>query len=130
MDSGIQLDLPIDDSFLTSYPNELSGGQLQRVAIARALLIKPEILICDESFTMLDASVKIDILKLLRRIQQEMNLSIIFITHDLVLAKKFCNRLLIINDGIIIEEGDSIDIFNNPKHPITRKLIDSCLNIN
>tara|TARA_B100000963_G_scaffold34475_1_gene25597 strand:- start:1018 stop:2613 length:1596 start_codon:yes stop_codon:yes gene_type:complete len=125
-----KLDLPIDDIFLASYPNELSGGQLQRVAIARALLIKPEILICDESFTMLDASVKIEILKLLRRIQKEMNLSIIFITHDLLLAKKFCNRLLIINDGIIIEEGDSINIFNNPKHPITRKLIDSCLNIN
>ena len=125
-----KLDLPIDDSFFSSYPNELSGGQLQRIAIARALLIQPEILICDESFNMLDASVKIEILKLLRRIQNEMNLSIIFITHDLLLAKKFCNRILIINDGIIIEEGDSINIFNNPKHPITKKLIDSCLNIN
>ena len=125
-----KLNLPSDSNFLNSYPNELSGGQLQRVAIARALLINPKILICDESVTMLDATVKMDILKLLRQIQEEMTLSIIFITHDLGLAKKFCDRLLILNKGIVVEEGDSFQIFNNPQHIVTRKLIKSSLNIN
>lgn len=125
-----KLDLPFDNNFLNSYPNQLSGGQLQRVAIARALLINPKILICDESITMLDATVKMDILKLLRQIQEEMTLSIIFITHDLGLAKKFCDRLLIINKGTIVEEGDSFEVFNNPKHIVTKNLINSSLNIN
>ena len=125
-----KLDLPFDENFLNSYPHELSGGQLQRVAIAKALLINPKILICDESITMLDAAIKVDILKLLRRVQEEMSLSIIFITHDLGLAKKFCDRLLIIDKGIIVEEGDTFQIFNNPKHIVTKTLINSCLNIN
>jgi len=125
-----KLDLPSDNNFLNAYPNELSGGQLQRVAIARALLINPKVLICDESVNMLDATVKMDILKLLRHIQEEMTLSIIFITHDLGLAKKFCDRLLIINKGKVIEEGDSIQVFNNPKHKVTKNLINSSLNIN
>ena len=125
-----KLDLPLDNNFLDSYPSQLSGGQLQRISIARALLIQPKILICDESLTMLDACVKIEILALLRKIQEEMSLSIIFITHDLGLAKKFCDRLLILNDGIIVEEGDSFNIFNNPRHFITKRLINSSLNIN
>ncbi len=125
-----KLNLPSDSDFLNSYPKELSGGQLQRVAIARALLINPKILICDESVTMLDATVKMDILKLLRQIQEEMTLSIIFITHDLGLAKKFCDRLLIINKGSVVEEGDAFQVFNNPQHIVTKKLINSSLNIN
>ena len=125
-----KLNLPSHSNFLNSYPNELSGGQLQRVAIARALLINPKILICDESVTMLDATVKIEILKLLRQIQKEMTLSIIFITHDLGLAKKFCDRLLIINKGAVVEAGDSFQVFNNPQHIVTKNLIKSSLNIN
>ena len=125
-----KLDLPSHNNFLNSYPHELSGGQLQRVAIARALLINPKILICDESVTMLDATVKIDILKLLRKIQEEMTLSIIFITHDLGLAKNFCDRLLIINKGTVVEEGDSFQVFNKPRHIVTQNLINSSLNIN
>tara|TARA_Y100001933_G_scaffold227466_1_gene242195 strand:- start:85 stop:564 length:480 start_codon:yes stop_codon:yes gene_type:complete len=125
-----KLDLPSDNYFLNSYPNELSGGQLQRVAIARAVLINPKILICDESLTMLDATVKMDILRLLRRIQEEMTLSIIFITHDLAMAKKFCDRLLIINQGTIVEEGKSMEVFNNPQHIVTKNLIKNSLNIN
>jgi len=125
-----KLDLPSDNNFLQSYPHVLSGGQLQRVAIARALLINPKILICDESITMLDATIKMDILKLLRQIQREFTLSIIFITHDLGLAKKFCDRLLILDKGKVVEEGDSFQVFNHPKHNVTKKLINSSLNIN
>jgi len=85
------LHLPLNNNFFNSYPNQLSGGQLQRIALARALLLKPKILICDESVNMLDASVKIEILELLRVFQVKMNLTIIFITHDLGIAKRFCN---------------------------------------
>ena len=125
-----KLNLPNNNYFLNSYPNQLSGGQLQRISIARALLIQPKILICDESVNMLDASVKIDILHLLRKLQIDMNLTIIFITHDLGLAKRFCSRLLVIHNGEIIEEGNSKDIFSNPHHQVTKNLLKSSLNIN
>ncbi len=124
------LNLPSDFQFLNSYPSQLSGGQLQRISIARSLLLKPKILVCDESVNMLDASVKIEILDLLSKIQQKMDLSIIFITHDLGIAKNFCNRLLVMDYGKIIEEGDSSTIFSNPKNNITKALVDSSLNLN
>jgi len=124
------LNLPSDAEFLDSYPSQLSGGQLQRISIARSLLLKPKILICDESVNMLDACVKIEILDLLRKIQEKMDLSIIFITHDLGIAKNFCNRLIVMNYGRIIEEGDSSSIFSNPKNNITKALVDSSLNLN
>ena len=124
------LNLPLDSNFLNSYPSQLSGGQLQRISIARSLLLKPKILICDESVNMLDAHVKVEILELLRKIQEKMDLSIIFITHDLGIAKNFCNRLLVMNHGKIIEEGDSSTIFSSPKNDITKALIASSLNLN
>ena len=124
------LNLPLDSDFLNSYPRQLSGGQLQRISIARALLLKPKILICDESVNMLDAYVKTEILYLLRKIQKEMDLSIIFITHDLGIAKNFCSRLLVMNYGKIIEEGESTKIFSDSKSDITKALVKSSLNLN
>ena len=124
------LSLPTDDEFLKSYPSQLSGGQLQRISIARALLLKPKILICDESVNMLDAYVKIEILDLLRKIQEKMDLTIIFITHDLGIARRFCNRLLVMHRGQIIEHGDCSSIFSKPKNNITRALVNSSLNLN
>ena len=124
------LSLPTDRQFLNSYPSQLSGGQLQRISIARSLLLKPKILICDESVNMLDAYVKIEILDLLRKIQEKMDLTIIFITHDLGIAKNFCNRLLVMHCGQIIEYGDSFSIFSNPKNDITKALVNSSLNLN
>jgi len=124
------LNLPLNNDFFNSYPSQLSGGQLQRISIARSLLLKPKILICDESVNMLDAYVKVEILDLLRKIQEKMDLSIIFITHDLGIAKNFCNRLLVMNYGKIIEEGDSSTIFSNPKNHMTKALVDSSLNLN
>ena len=124
------LNLPTDYEFLNSYPNELSGGQLQRISIARSLLLKPKILICDESVNMLDAYVKIEILEILRKIQKKMDLTIIFITHDLAIAKNFCNRLLVMHYGKIIDEGQSSTIFSNPKNKNTKALVDSSLNLN
>ena len=119
-----------DEQFLDSYPSQLSGGQLQRISIARSLLLKPRILICDESVNMLDAYVKIEILELIRKMQNKMNLTIIFITHDLAIAQKFCNRLLVMNSGQIVEEGYSSSIFSDPKNINTKVLVDSSLNLN
>ena len=124
------LNLPSDSEFLNSYPSQLSGGQLQRISIARSLLLKPKILICDESVNMLDAYVKIEILELLRKIKEKMDLTIIFITHDLGIAKNFCDRLLVMNYGKIIEEGEPSNIFSNPKKNITKALVESSLNLN
>jgi len=109
------LNLPLNNDFFNSYPNQLSGGQLQRISLARALLLKPKILICDESVNMLDASVKIELLELLRVLQEKMNLTIIFITHDLGIAKRFCDRLLVMNEGKIHQIDTPINLLNNPK---------------
>ncbi len=124
------LNLPYCEKFLNSYPNQLSGGQLQRISLARSLLLKPKILICDESVNMLDASVKIEILKLLRTMQEKMNLTIIFVTHDLGIAKRFCDRLLVMKDGKIVDEGQSSIIFSKTKNKYTKSLINTSLNLN
>ncbi len=124
-----KVNLPVTEDFKKSYPSQLSGGQLQRISIVKALLVKPKILICDESVNMLDATVKIEILFLLRQLQKNMNLSIIFITHDLGLAKRFCNRLLVMSNGQIVEEGTPSNIFKNPQHTTTKKLLRSSLNL-
>jgi len=123
------LNLPLNNDFFNSYPNQLSGGQLQRISLARALLLKPKILICDESVNMLDASVKIEILELLKVFQEKMNLTIIFITHDLGIAKRFCNRLLVMNHGKIVDEGESSTIFTKTKNTYTKSLLNSSLNL-
>jgi len=123
------LSLPFKSEFLNSYPSQLSGGQLQRISLARALLLKPKILICDESVNMLDASVKIEILELLRVMQEKMDLTIIFITHDLGIAKRFCNRLLVMNHGKIVDEGESSTIFTKTKNTYTKSLLNSSLNL-
>jgi len=123
------LNLPLKDDFLNSYPSQLSGGQLQRISLARALLLQPKILICDESVNMLDASVKIEILELLRVLQEKMDLTIIFITHDLAIATRFCDRLLVMNHGRIVDEGESSTIFNKTKNTYTKSLINSSLNL-
>ena len=123
------LSLLFNSKFLNSYPSQLSGGQLQRISLARALLLKPKILICDESVNMLDASVKIEILELLRVLQEKMNLTIIFITHDLGIAKRFCNRLLVMNHGKIVDEGESSTIFTKTKNAYTKSLLNSSLNL-
>ena len=123
------LNLPLNNDFFNSYPSQLSGGQLQRISLARALLLKPNILICDESVNMLDASVKIEILELLRVLQEKMNLTIIFITHDLGIAKRFCDRLLVMNHGKIVDEGESSTIFTKTQNTYTKSLLNSSLNL-
>ena len=110
-------------NFEEKYPSELSGGQRQRVVIARSLTTKPKVLICDESISMLDPQIRFDILNLLAYLKIQFKLSILFVTHDLIVANKFCERLLVMDKGQVIECGETKKIFNNPKSLITKNLI-------
>ena len=107
------------------YPHEFSGGQKQRIGIARALALEPEIIICDESVSALDVSVQAQVLNLLNELKETFSLSYIFISHDLSVVKHFCDRIIVLNNGIIEEEGFPEELFEKAKSDYTRKLIDS-----
>ncbi|WP_375479222.1 dipeptide ABC transporter ATP-binding protein [uncultured Nostoc sp.] len=105
------------------YPSDLSGGQQQRVAIARALITHPKLLICDEPVSMLDASVQSQVLDLMLQLKEEFELTYLFITHDLWLARFLCDRIAVMNSGKIVELGLTKKIFANPQHPYTKTLL-------
>ncbi|MEH2323675.1 MAG: ABC transporter ATP-binding protein [Nostoc sp.] len=105
------------------YPSDLSGGQQQRVAIARALITHPKLLICDEPVSMLDASVQSQVLDLMLQLKEEFELTYLFITHDLWLARFLCDRIAVMNGGKIVELGLTKTIFANPQHPYTKTLL-------
>ncbi|AFZ23129.1 ATPase component of various ABC-type transport systems with duplicated ATPase domain [Cylindrospermum stagnale PCC 7417] len=105
------------------YPADLSGGQQQRVAIARALITHPKLLICDEPVSMLDASVQTQVLDLMLQLKAEFELTYLFITHDLWLARFLCDRIAVMNGGQIVELGQTKQIFSNPQHPYTKTLL-------
>ncbi len=111
------------------YPSDFSGGQQQRIAIARALILKPDYLVCDEPVSALDVSVHAQILNLLMEMQKEMGITYLFISHNLAVVKKMCDRLAIMYLGKVVEYGSAEKIFANPKHPYTKALIDSVLDI-
>ena len=117
--------LPNPEKIYESYPHQISGGQKQRVMIAMAIACKPKILIADEPTTALDVTVQNEIIQLLKDIQQETGMSIIFISHDLALVSEIANRVLVMYKGEIVEQGDAIDVFHNPKHIYTKALISS-----
>ncbi|MEA5552030.1 ABC transporter ATP-binding protein [Anabaena cylindrica UHCC 0172] len=105
------------------YPADLSGGQQQRVAIARALITRPKLIICDEPVSMLDASVQTQVLDLMLQLKDEFELTYLFITHDLWLARFLCDRIAVMNSGKIVELGITKEIFSNPQHPYTKTLL-------
>jgi peptide/nickel transport system ATP-binding protein len=107
------------------YPHEFSGGQRQRIAIARCLTMKPDVLICDESVSALDVSVQAQLLNLLQDLQDEYRMSFIFISHDLAVIRYMADQVLVMSAGEIVETGDSDEIYSNPRHPYTRKLLAS-----
>ena len=117
--------LPDPTRVYKSYPHEISGGQKQRVMIAMAIACKPKILIADEPTTALDVTVQNDIIELLKELQSETNMSIIFITHDLSLISQIANRVLVMYNGTIVEQGNIDSIFTNPQHSYTKALINS-----
>ncbi len=111
------------EMYYQRYPSDLSGGQQQRVAIARALITRPKLVICDEPVSMLDASVQSQVLDLMLELKEEFELTYLFITHDLWLARFLCDRIAVMNDGKIVELGATQEIFSNPQHPYTKTLL-------
>ncbi|MCI5166892.1 MAG: ABC transporter ATP-binding protein [Candidatus Electrothrix sp. GM3_4] len=117
--------LPHDQAFLKQYPHQLNMGALQRLSIARALMLKPQLLIADEPTSSLDPSVQAKILQLLLRLQTELGLSMLFITHDLALARKVSDRIGVMLDGVMVECGPATSVLERPAHPYTKFLLDS-----
>ncbi|MCB0366495.1 MAG: ABC transporter ATP-binding protein [Bdellovibrionaceae bacterium] len=113
----------LDRSMLNRYPHEFSGGQRQRICIARALAVEPEFIICDESVSALDVSIQSQILNLLLDLQEEFNLTYIFISHDLAVVKFISDELAVMNKGQVVEMADAVEIYENPKDDYTKKLL-------
>ena len=123
LDLFAKVKLPNPEIIFDKYPHELSGGQKQRVMIAMALISNPKVLIADEPTTALDVTVQKEILKLLKELQRENGMGMIFITHDLGVVSEIADDVIVMNKGVIVEKGTTRDILNNPQHPYTKGLI-------
>lgn len=115
----------LDPKLITRYPHQLSGGQRQRVAIGRALASRPPLVICDEPTAALDLSIRAQILNLLKDIQQSIHCSFLYISHDLMTVRFLADRIAVMYLGRIVEEGPTEEVFENPRHPYTKALLDS-----
>lgn len=115
---------PVND-FLPKYPHMLSGGQQQRIVIARAMLLDPRLIVADEPVSMLDASVRVEILRLLRGLQEKRKLAVMYITHDLSTVRYFSRRIFVMYAGKIVEKARVGDMMNNPLHPYTHALLEA-----
>lgn len=118
-------DVGLPGDYAEKYPHELSGGECQRAAIARAMSVHPEILICDEATSALDVSAQAKIVELLMHLRRIRNVSILFITHDLPLVSNISDRILIMNEGELVEEGSTEEVITRPKTVYTRRLLDA-----
>ena len=121
-----EVDLSPPEEFLYKFPHEMSGGERQRIALARVLLVQPQLIIADEPTSMLDMSIRMEILDLLKSLQVKKGISILFITHDIASACYLSNRLIVLKNGKIVDSGIVSEIINNPKDKYSQLLIDSC----
>ena len=115
----------LDREYAKRYPHEVSGGQCQRAAIARALAVEPKVLICDEATSALDVTIQKQIMELLKELKEKHGLSFIFICHNLALVQMFCDKVLVLYEGKVVEKGIPDDIINDPKEEYTQKLVEA-----
>jgi len=111
------------DKYMHRYPHELSGGERQRVGLARAFVCKPKLIIADEPTSMLDTSLRLELLQLMKKMNEQYGISYLFVTHDIALTKDFCNRLIVLQQGEIVEQGMTHTVIEYPRHPYTQSLI-------
>lgn len=114
---------------LNNYPSELSGGQKQRVAIARALALSPSVLLCDEATSALDPKSTYEIIELIKKLNHDLNLTVVTITHEMDVVKELCTKVAVMDKGKVVEKGDVFDIFSNPKSNITKEFLKSTSNL-
>ena len=120
----------LSDLLYNRFPHELSGGQCQRVGIARSIINEPDVLICDEPVSSLDLSVQSQILTLLKELKINLNITMIFVSHDLAVVKSISDEVMVLNQGLIVENNTADNVFSNPQNEYTRKLISSVPRIN
>ena len=119
------VELQDPEAVYRKYPHELSGGMLQRAMIAAAIVIEPELLLLDEPTTALDVTIQAQILELLKKLNRERGISMLFISHNLNVVRKLCSRVAVMQKGVLVEVGNTEDVFFHPQHPYTKKLIEA-----
>ena len=123
LESLAAVELPDPEAIYGKYPHELSGGMLQRAMIAAAIVIRPKLLLLDEPTTALDVTIQAQILELLKKLNRESGISMLFISHNLNVVRKLCGRVAVMQRGLLVEEGATDTVFYHPQHPYTRRLI-------
>ncbi|MCI8970630.1 MAG: ABC transporter ATP-binding protein [Oscillibacter sp.] len=123
MEAMAAAELPEAETVYEKYPHQLSGGMLQRAMIAAAVIASPKLLLLDEPTTALDVTIQAQIQELLKKLNRESGVSMLFISHDLNVVRKLCGRVAVMQRGLLVEEGEAQEVFRHPRHPYTRRLI-------
>ena len=125
----IMSEVGLEPAMMVRYPHEFSGGQRQRISIARAMVLRPKFVVLDEPTSALDMSVQAQIVDLLRKLQDDHNLAYLFVSHDLKVVRALANWLIVMKDGVIVEQGKAHDVFTSPSTPYARTLFDAALDM-